>query len=166
MQGEGSPRPADLLPPRRRIAPGLASPHIRHGRYSKDLPTHLAAVFDAALADPSILQLTPELALVDTLASQVVARMDQAGAGSSSSEATAELLELLERRRRLVETETRRIALAEDTLTAGEALLFVAAITAAIKEHVHDAKTLAAIGREFAQILGDEGAGRALSTAV
>jgi hypothetical protein len=172
---------------------GIASPQTVHGRYSKDLPTRLAATFAARLADPSLLELSPDLAMLDTLATEAVHRLGTAESGAAwralraakaeFEEATSakdtgaqrkqlaeimrlidrglgeavirtELGELLERRGRLVAIETRRIALAKETLSAGEAMVLVHALISAVREGVHDPATLATIEASFNRVLG------------
>jgi hypothetical protein len=62
---------------------GAALPQTTHGRYSKDLPTRLAAAFDAALSDPSILELNPEIALVGMLSGDLARRLDTRESGAA-----------------------------------------------------------------------------------
>ena len=45
---------------------GVGSPHWKHGRYAKYLPTGLHERYDAALKDPEILALDDEIALLRT----------------------------------------------------------------------------------------------------
>lgn len=45
---------------------GLASPNTKHGRYSKDLPTRLAARYEQAVHDPDLLNLQDDIALIET----------------------------------------------------------------------------------------------------
>jgi hypothetical protein len=44
---------------------GTASPHFQHGRYSRDLPTRVAARYEEAKADTELVSLRQEIALVD-----------------------------------------------------------------------------------------------------
>ena len=46
---------------------GIASPHLKHGRYSKDIPTRLAARYHEALTDPELLSLREDIALVHSV---------------------------------------------------------------------------------------------------
>ena len=54
---------------------GPASPSFKHGRYSKALPKGLAARFEASLADPKLLELRAELALVDSRIEEVLGQV-------------------------------------------------------------------------------------------
>src|SRR5262245_19691930 len=56
---------------------GPAAPGFRHGRYSKLLPVQLAARFDEAKADPELLGLRDEIALVDARIADVLERMER-----------------------------------------------------------------------------------------
>jgi hypothetical protein len=61
---------------------GAALPQTKHGRYSKDLPTHLGARFLAAQSDPDLLNLNAEISLVDTRVGDLLQRVDIDGAGA------------------------------------------------------------------------------------
>lgn len=55
---------------------GIASATFKSGRYSKDLPTRLAARYNEALADPKLLELRDEIALVGTRQSELLTHLD------------------------------------------------------------------------------------------
>jgi hypothetical protein len=61
---------------------GVAHPRTIHGRYSKDLPQRLAERFHASQADPDLLNLKAEIALLDARLAELVERIDIDGAGS------------------------------------------------------------------------------------
>ncbi|MGB3330234.1 MAG: hypothetical protein WBA46_14840 [Thermomicrobiales bacterium] len=44
---------------------GAASPHFKHGRYSKHLPTTLAQRYEAAVRDPDLLSLSDDIAVLE-----------------------------------------------------------------------------------------------------
>lgn len=46
---------------------GIASPHIKTGRWSKDLPTRLAERFSESEHDPDLLSVRADIRLIDTL---------------------------------------------------------------------------------------------------
>lgn len=54
---------------------GMASPHFRHGRYSKVLPDRLAGRYQQALQDPELLALRDEIALVDARKAELLGRV-------------------------------------------------------------------------------------------
>lgn len=51
---------------------GIASPHYKHGRYSRHLPTHLRDRYHETLNDPEITALRDDLALIDIHISKVL----------------------------------------------------------------------------------------------
>lgn len=56
-------------------APGPSHPAYKHGRYSKSLPTELLGRFKTGLSDPNLLQMSEELALLDTRSGQLLERL-------------------------------------------------------------------------------------------
>jgi len=51
---------------------GLASPNTKTGRYSLDLPTRVLARYEAAMADPTLLSLKDDIALVQAAIAQTL----------------------------------------------------------------------------------------------
>lgn len=54
---------------------GLASPNLVTGRYSKYLPTRLLARYQESVADPELLALKDDIALLDTRLGEVLERL-------------------------------------------------------------------------------------------
>lgn len=77
--------------------------------------------------------------------------------------AWSEIAGLLEQRRRLVESERKRLVDMQQMLTAEQAMVFVTAVTDAVRRHVTDRKTLTAIARELVQLTSVPGRGNALT---
>lgn len=77
--------------------------------------------------------------------------------GIADYQAWAELLRAIETRRRLAETERRRLEAMEQMITSERAMLLVAALVDAVRRHVHDRDVLDAIGREVEQLVAVEG---------
>ncbi len=157
------------------------------GRYSKYLPTRLAADYQAALSDRDLGALREKQALIEAficenLADQQAGRTsaqlwkDAAEAsatleriiGESEDPATreslsrlqdvihngvgrallrAELMELIERGRRLSETESRAIAQKHQHIDIRQAAALLGAVVAIIKENVRDPELRARISR-------------------
>lgn len=154
---------------------GTASPHFRHGRYSKDLPSHLMERFEQALSDPDLVDLRRELALTDAEMSACLREMEKTPARevwmhlheaaaifrrarsagdldemTSSLELILGVIEqgieaekhwmkidrLIERRRRLVESETRRELASSQELTYDSVTTLFAALTQAVRDSV------------------------------
>lgn len=61
-------------------------------------------------------------------------------------------LELMERRRRLVDTERRRLEAIQANITVAEAYRLMDALTAIVRENVRDPDVLERIGREFERV--------------
>ena len=77
------------------------------------------------------------------------ALLDTIGQGHADYRAWAEIGGVLEQRRRLVESERKRLIEMQQTLTVEKAMLLVGAIGGIIKAHVHDRAILSAIGRDI-----------------
>ncbi len=171
---------------------GIASPHFKTWRYSKHLPSRLAAQYIAAESDPRLLELRDEVALTDARLADLLGRVDtgESGAlwaqlkqaradlllaqrasdkakqvealnlimdtisqGHADYRAWAEIGGVIEQRRKLVESERKRLIDMQQTLTVERAMLLIGAISGVIKAHVHDRTTLAAIGRDIESII-------------
>lgn len=73
--------------------------------------------------------------------------------GSGQAEQWAEIAEVMEQRRRLAETETRRLAHLQQFVTAQEINLLIAATIRTVQEHVADPGARARIAVELARLL-------------
>ncbi len=60
---------------------GMASANTKSGRYSKDLPTRLAARYDEARHDSELLVLREDVALIDARLADVLGRVDTGESG-------------------------------------------------------------------------------------
>jgi hypothetical protein len=188
------------------IPRGLGLPQTRTGRYSKDMPTRMAARYAEAQQDPELLVLRDEIALLDARLADVLARVDTGESGALWSQlaksweayikaqysakpiaektaemrarldehaallergradyaAWAEIGTLLDRRQRFVESERKRYVEMSQMVSLEQAMLFLGAVTDAIRRHVTDQATRAALGREL-ELLADL-PGRALAS--
>lgn len=161
------------------------------GRYSKFLPTRLAARFAESENDPDLLVLRKEIALVDTRISDVLSRVDigEAGTiwldtkkafddlteslqqknarktqdaivtlsdlikrGNTDYAAWNEVIGLVEQRRKLVESEQKRIVAGQHMLRMEEVQRLMGALTAAVREYVNDPVILGKINHEFIRL--------------
>lgn len=129
---------------------GIAHHKTVTGRYSSDIPTHLASRFHASQSDPDLLNLRTDIALIDSRIGELVATL----VDTPSPDTWEAITELTEQRRKLVETERKRLVDMQQMITAEQAAVLVAALTDAVRRHVHDADTLAKISAEFDHILG------------
>jgi hypothetical protein len=60
---------------------GIASPHFKHGRYSKYLPTRILERFQESLEDPDVTSLETELRLLDVRIGEVFEGLDHGESG-------------------------------------------------------------------------------------
>jgi hypothetical protein len=65
---------------------GLAHPNLTTGRYSKHLPTRMGERYQQALADPELLAMREEVALIDSRLSDVLSRVDTGESGKAWAE--------------------------------------------------------------------------------
>lgn len=89
---------------------GLASPLLKHGRYSKHLPTRLAGRYEEALRDTELLALREDISLLDARLGDVLARVDTGESGWLWSRLKEQATDLRAARR------------AQDTVAAAAAL--------------------------------------------
>lgn len=129
---------------------GIASPHFLHGRYSKALPVQLAATYEQARRDPELLNLRDEIALIDARMSELLHSPPPLDWG--------QVYGLIEHRRRVCDSEQKRMLAMHQLLTKEQAMLLVAALVSAVKAHVQDAVTLGRINEEISKIVNKEGA--------
>lgn len=120
---------------------GLALPQTTTGRYSKAFGG-IAGRVAQALDDPERLAMSHEIALTD-------ARLGELVEQPMGTEAWAEVRDLVEQRRKLVESERKRMLEIQQMMTVTEAVAFVMAVMDVVKRHVADRSALAAIGNEL-----------------
>ena len=131
---------------------GPASPNWIDGRYSRVLPLGLVEAYRRSQDDPARLELGAEIALVDARIGELLRGIDQ---GTEEDDATWRVIaELIDRRRKLVESERRRLVQAEQMISAEQALALLALLVEAVHEHVHDRHALRAIVDEYTRLTG------------
>ena len=126
---------------------GAASPQFKMGRYSKQLPARLAARYQEAQADPELISLHDEHALVDVRVNELLEQVE-----SDPGAIWADVLGLIEQRRKLVESENRRLQVLQQMIPAASALLLIGLLEQVVKRHVTDPRQLAAISAEFLEL--------------
>jgi len=127
---------------------GIASPHYKHGRWSKDVPTQLACRYEEARQDSELLSLRDEIALIDCQISTVLAQ-------DTGAPLRRELARLVEQRRRLIESEVKHQELAGQMLAIDQALALAGALASTVREHVQDPVALEAIQRDLERLLAN-----------
>jgi len=171
---------------------GYALPQTKHGRYSKYLPARLADKYREAASDPDLLNLSSEIALIDSRIAEQLGRVagDAIGhiwaeirrvskelslavqaqdaewmqklfreldelsrQGNADYRGWQDILELIEQRRRLVESERKRRVEMQHNITAERAVLLVSAIVGIIRDNVQDRTILAAIQHDVGKLI-------------
>jgi hypothetical protein len=79
---------------------GAASPHFKHGRYSKHLPAGLVQRYHDARKDPDLLALRDDISLIDVRLAKLVEALPEGGASHSWGELQQAWQELLSAQRR------------------------------------------------------------------
>jgi galactokinase len=130
---------------------GAAAAAFKHGRYSKILPTVMAEHYQRAKDDQEWMSLREEIALVDARIAEVLA-----GAAAVKSQRPQPIWEaigpLMEQRRRLIETESRRVKDLHDMISRERAYTLIAALADAVRRHVSDRNQLALINADFVRL--------------
>lgn len=171
---------------------GRALPQTTHGRYSKDLPTRLAARYEEARTDPDLLNLNAEIHLTYAMLTEALRGMDQGEAGRlwrdlkttwdalqeanrqrdgdaakqalseigrliargvADAAARSEVLDIVERRRKLVESEAKRRTAMQQMITAERLMVLVSAVTDVVMRHVDDPRQRAAIAADIGALI-------------
>jgi hypothetical protein len=169
-----------------RLGPG----HYKHvtGKYSKFLPSRMAADYAAVQKDPQLLELRDAIAAVDARIIDLLKRVDtgEAGAlwqaardamarlrleqaknnidgmllaisqaeraisqGAGDYAAWHEIQALIEQRRKLCDSENRRVTQAHDSLNAEEAMVLLRVVVGIVQRHVTDRRILGAIAADI-----------------
>jgi hypothetical protein len=181
---------------------GLAAPRLQTGRYSKFLPTRLAAEYERAVRDPELLALRHELAVVEVRINDLLRRVNTGEAGGlwphiraawqtfkraqaegrpllqgraaveldglleravGDDAAWHDILQLIEQRRKLVESEAKRLVAMQQMMTTEEAMLWLGALVAILKRHIADREVLQQISLDLSALVshrsgtGEEG---------
>jgi hypothetical protein len=170
---------------------GSASVHWKSGRYSRHLPTRLAAQYRLAEQDPELTNLTSDIALTDARIVDLLQRVETGEAGmvwrsaqaalqrfrvaqaksdpdkmrehldvlqgliehgASDYAAWHEIGELIEQRRKLCESEAKRLAALEQYITAEKAMALLETVVNIIRRHVHDRQALEKIAFDVGQL--------------
>ena len=171
---------------------GAASPHFKHGRYSKSLSARLVGRYEEAHEDRRLLELREEIALVTFCIMGLLARMGWGDskwlvgelrkawtelqrarrAGNAGAEEAAlarlgelitshhedrkvwrEICRMIDHKRRLVESERKRLVQARQMVPVEEVVVLVAALTDSVAQRVDDPAVRAAIGSDVERYL-------------
>lgn len=133
------------------IPTGPALPQFKTGRYSKHLPARLADRYHEALADSELLAVRDDVALLDSHLAELLDRLHTDDAMASVG-TWGTVRDLLEQRRKLVETEQRRLVTMQQMITAEQAVALLGAVAGVIQRHVTDRAILGAISADLAAL--------------
>ena len=132
---------------------GIAHPQFRTGQRSRyALSGALEERYTRHLADLDYIALRDEIALA-TVAIEDLAAKEERTEGEETK-----LWGLVDLRRRLADTEAKRVKLAQETLTGEQIRAFAAAVLEAVRRHVPERERLAPIQTETLSILQTVGA--------
>lgn len=167
---------------------GAALPQFKTGRYSKYLPERLMERYQQAAADPELLALRDEIALIDARLNDLLSRVEAGEAGvlwentrkawlsylrkrdtpqeheaqslldeliergANEYQAWAEVHVIIEQRRKLSESEQKRLVAMRQMVTSEQAMMLIVALQDAVKRHVTDRAVLAAIAADVAAL--------------
>lgn len=135
---------------------GPASPHFRHGRHSVVTKEFSAfnAHYQRALADPDLLALDSEIAMIDARIGDLMERTSKAKGDQKTLDGMWPQLEnLFEQRRKLVDTESKRLKDLHAMVSVDRVMALVAYVSDAVKRHVTDPKILSAIFMDLRKVL-------------
>lgn len=135
---------------------GPASVHFKHGRRSILLKEFGAfgQHYERALADPDLLRMDDEIALVDARLSELLERASQAkGEQKTLDGIWPQLDALIENRRKLVDTESKRLKDLHAMVSIDRVMTLVAYMTDTVRRHVRDPKVLGEIFNDLRKVL-------------
>jgi len=130
---------------------GPAHGAFKHGRYSKFLPARFLARYEEALADEGLVELRDEIAILDLRLTVLVQKIGT----SKSREVFEELVDLFEQRRKLAESERKRLVEMQQLMTLEQGNALLAAVLDSCRRHVTDRKALGAIGADLARLVAN-----------
>ena len=132
---------------------GVASPHFKTGRYSRSLPGHLVTAYEQALRDPTLMSLRDEIALTDVMIGETLSLITEDMPWAKERKVFNQVRQLVEQRRKLVDSEVRHIVLAREVMTTDEAMALVRAMVAIVITYLPNAQDQAAIIEDLHALL-------------
>jgi hypothetical protein len=135
---------------------GPAHPNFKHGRHSillKSIPA-LGEHYERALSDPDLLSLTDEIAMTDARIGQLLEKVK--GPKASVDGVWPQLELLMENRRKLVDTESKRMKDLHAMVSVDRVLLIIRYLQDAVRKHVKDPQEQTAIFTEMRRLLKPE----------
>jgi hypothetical protein len=181
-----------------KVPVGKDHPNFKHGKYSPYMPKQLQATYEAGLADPELIELRNEIALVDSRIQDLLRRSNWGESakkwrqaqeairavltfqdqddpesmaeaisecasillGPSDHDAWAEILTTLSERRKLTDSERRRLEAANQVVTVAQLMNLAGAIGHLIRNTVEDAVTRRELADGLRRLMVREGYAR------
>jgi hypothetical protein len=133
---------------------GIAHSNLKHGRYSKYLPKHLFEKFAEAQSQTNeeMLSLSAEICLVDARINETLEKLENAS-NRQKDALWREIKALLQIRRKLTLTETKRLELIKNFVPIKSVLLMLGAVQSAVLREISDPEKLRRIQREMNRFL-------------
>ena len=147
---------------------GIAAGSFKTGKFSRDLPTRLAARYAEAAADPQLLDMRHEIALLDARILELVGSIDADDIGTPAGDVPAprdidaeralwrDIRDAIQERARLVSGEARRLNDMQQTITAERAALLFGVVLDSIRRNVSDRAALVAISADMSRLAGND----------
>ena len=134
---------------------GVSSPAYKNGRYSNSLPRGLREKYEATLNDPNLLTLEAEIRLLDVQLAEWTGLLQD---GGENTEAWARVIVAIEARRKLLESEMKRVHADSQSMPGEQLLVLIDFLCDTMRQAVFN-HTDSATGRKIlAELL--EGIGR------
>lgn len=114
---------------------GLASPNWKNGRWSQYLPVGVLAKFQEGLADPDLMKLRQDTALIDAALTDYTERLKTRNRPLTNGQ-RVHLAFLTDQRRKLIESDARRQKDLQQTVPIERVMQLVAALADVVREFV------------------------------
>jgi len=124
---------------------------FKHGRRSKYLVGAALARYTDALDDPDLLKIRQDAALAESLLTALTATLPKRGVQSEQLE--RRILNIVDKRRALIESEARRLVQLQQMVTLAQFMATMKAVAELIREFVTDDKQRAEFQRRLQQML-------------
>jgi len=130
---------------------GIAHHNFKNGRYSKHVKGALSMLYEEARNDENWLSLQEEIHLIDA---QIMALFENVDEETGEHIFSQKMLNnLIESKRKLIDTERRRIVEAQGMMPIDKVRGIVRLLIDIIREHVRDERVLMAIQRDLQKYL-------------
>lgn len=124
---------------------GVSSPAYKNGRYSTSLPRGLREKYEATLNDPNLLTHEAEIRLIDVQLAEWTGLLQD---GGENSEAWARVIVATETRRKLLESEMKRVHAASQSMPVEQLLVLIDFLCDTMRQAVNN-HTDPATGRKI-----------------